>query len=84
MTTFPPRKSDKDLIELAEELIEKKAGEFHPEKFKDTYTVALRELIEAKQETANAARHRGDAAGQQRHQPDGCAEAQREGRRRGQ
>jgi DNA end-binding protein Ku len=52
-TTFdsiPAKKADKDLIELAEELIGKKAGEFHPEKFKDSYTVALRELIEAKQE----------------------------------
>jgi DNA end-binding protein Ku len=39
---------DKDLVELAEELIEKKAGDFHPEKFKDAYTVALRELIDAK------------------------------------
>jgi DNA end-binding protein Ku len=52
-TTFDPipaKKADKDLIDLAEELIQKKASEFHPEKFKDSYTVALRELIEAKQE----------------------------------
>jgi DNA end-binding protein Ku len=51
-TTFdsiPAKKADKDLIELAEELIQKKASEFHAEKFKDSYTVALRELIEAKQ-----------------------------------
>jgi DNA end-binding protein Ku len=41
---------EKDLVGLAEELIEKKAGKFEPEKFKDTYTVALRELIEAKLE----------------------------------
>jgi DNA end-binding protein Ku len=47
---IPGKKPEKDLIELAEELIEKKAGEFHPEQFKDKYTVALRELIEAKQE----------------------------------
>jgi DNA end-binding protein Ku len=46
----PARKVDADLVELAEELIDKKAGEFHPEKFKDSYTVALRELIRAKQE----------------------------------
>ena len=52
-TTFdniPVRKADKDMIDMAEELIGKRAGEFHPEKFKDSYTVALRELIEAKQE----------------------------------
>ena len=46
----PARKVDTDLIELAEQLIGKKAGEFHPEKFKDSYTAALRELIKAKQE----------------------------------
>jgi DNA end-binding protein Ku len=39
---------DKDLVELAEELIEKKSSDFIPEKFKDTYTVALKELIDAK------------------------------------
>jgi DNA end-binding protein Ku len=52
-TTFdmiPAKKADKDLMDLAEELIRKKVSEFHPEKFKDSYTVALRELIEAKQE----------------------------------
>lgn len=52
-TTFedvPAKKIDADLVELAEELIDKKSGDFHPEKFKDTYTVALRELIKAKQE----------------------------------
>jgi DNA end-binding protein Ku len=47
---IPAKKPEKDLIELAEELIEKKAGAFHPEEFKDKYTIALRELIEAKQE----------------------------------
>ncbi len=48
--TVPAKKVDADLVELAEELIDRKAGEFHPEKFKDSYTVALRELIRAKQE----------------------------------
>lgn len=46
----PAKKVDADLVELAQELIDKKSGDFHPEKFKDTYTVALRELIKAKQE----------------------------------
>jgi DNA end-binding protein Ku len=46
----PAKKADPELIELAEDLIEKKAGDFHPEKFKDTYTIALRELIDAKLE----------------------------------
>lgn len=48
--TLPSKKVDIDLVSLAEELIEKKAGDFQPEKFKDTYTAALRELIKAKQE----------------------------------
>lgn len=48
--SIPKKTPDKDLVELAEELIEKRAADFQPEKFKDTYTVALRELIEAKLE----------------------------------
>jgi DNA end-binding protein Ku len=47
---LPAKKVDADLVSLAEELIQKKAGEFQPEKFKDSYTAALRELIKAKQE----------------------------------
>lgn len=47
---IPAKKADAELIELAEDLINKKAGEFHPEKFKDTYTTALKELIDAKLE----------------------------------
>ena len=45
---IPAKKVDTDLVSLAEEIIAKKAGDFHPEKFKDAYTVALRELIDAK------------------------------------
>lgn len=47
---IPQKKVDADLVELAEELIEKRSSAFEPEKFKDTYTLALRELIEAKLE----------------------------------
>lgn len=47
---IPAKKVDADLVELAEELIDKRTSDFQPEKFKDTYTVALRELIEAKLE----------------------------------
>jgi len=39
---------DQELLDLAEELIEKKSSAFKPEAFKDSYTEALRELIEAK------------------------------------
>jgi DNA end-binding protein Ku len=41
---------DKELVDLAEELIEKKTAKFQPERIKDAYTVALRELIAAKLE----------------------------------
>jgi DNA end-binding protein Ku len=39
---------DKELLALAKQLIDKKAGPFDPSKFHDSYTVALRELIDAK------------------------------------
>lgn len=41
---------EKDMIELAEELIKKKSRKFDPAAFKDSYEEALRELIEAKAE----------------------------------
>ncbi len=41
-------KPDKELIHLAEELIERKSGKFKPEAFRDEYVDALNELIEAK------------------------------------
>jgi DNA end-binding protein Ku len=39
---------DEDQLSLAKELIKRKAGKFAPEKFKDEYEAALRELVEAK------------------------------------
>jgi DNA end-binding protein Ku len=39
---------DEDQLSLAKELIKRKAGKFVPEKFKDEYETALRELVEAK------------------------------------
>jgi DNA end-binding protein Ku len=39
---------DEDQLSLAKELIKRKAGKFEPEKFKDEYEAALREMIEAK------------------------------------
>ncbi len=43
-----PGKSEAELLELAETLIEKKVAPFDPKKFKDQYTEALRDVIEAK------------------------------------
>jgi DNA end-binding protein Ku len=39
---------DEEQLSLAEMLIKRKAAKFDPEKFKDQYEVALRELVEAK------------------------------------
>jgi DNA end-binding protein Ku len=44
------KKPEGDMIELAEELIERKSKKFDPTAFKDSYEEALRELIEAKAE----------------------------------
>jgi DNA end-binding protein Ku len=39
---------DNDQLSLAKELIKRKAAKFAPEKFKDEYETALREMVEAK------------------------------------
>jgi DNA end-binding protein Ku len=39
---------DEDQLSLAKELIKRKAAKFEPDKFKDEYEAALREMIEAK------------------------------------
>jgi DNA end-binding protein Ku len=39
---------DEDQLSLAKELIKRKSGKFNPDKFKDEYEGALRELVEAK------------------------------------
>jgi DNA end-binding protein Ku len=44
----PEVKVDKEALELAIELIERKAGKFEPDKLKDEYTEAVWELINAK------------------------------------
>jgi DNA end-binding protein Ku len=45
---IPDAKPDEDLLELAEALIEKKTGSFHPQEFHDRYVDALKDLIERK------------------------------------
>lgn len=44
----PKVKPDKEMIELALQLIEKKSGPFNPEKFQDHYATALRDLVQEK------------------------------------
>lgn len=46
----PQTKVDKEALDLAVELIERKSGAFEPEKFKDEYNEAVWELINAKLE----------------------------------
>jgi len=43
-------KPEKELLNLAKELIERKAKPFDPKAFKNQYDIALRELIAAKME----------------------------------
>jgi DNA end-binding protein Ku len=45
---IPNVKIDKEALELAVELMERKAGKFEPEKLKDDYAEAVWELINAK------------------------------------
>ena len=45
---IPELKVDKEALDLAKELIERKAGPFEPEQFKDEYAEAMWELIHAK------------------------------------
>lgn len=44
----PKVKPDKEMIELALQLIDKKAGPFNPGKFQDHYATALRDLVQEK------------------------------------
>jgi DNA end-binding protein Ku len=45
---IPDSTPDPDLLDLAEALIEKKSGSFHPQEFHDRYVDALKDLIERK------------------------------------
>lgn len=47
-TATDDEEPEKELLSLAEELIERKTAPFDPKDFKDQYTEAVRELIEAK------------------------------------
>lgn len=44
----PSLKPDKEMVDLAVELIERKAGDFKPDAFEDHYATALRELVNKK------------------------------------
>jgi DNA end-binding protein Ku len=44
----PSSKPDKEMVDLAVELIERKSGKFTPEQFENHYATALRELVQKK------------------------------------
>jgi len=46
---IPHARSDKEMVAIAEKIIEQKEGPFDPGMFKDRYETALRELIQRKQ-----------------------------------
>ncbi|QNQ09495.1 non-homologous end joining protein Ku [Sphingomonas alpina] len=48
---IPDTKPDADLMDLAEALIAKKSGAFHPQEFHDRYVDALKDLIERKRKS---------------------------------
>ncbi len=45
---IPDDQPDEELLDLAEALIAKKTGAFHPDEFKDRYVDALKDLVERK------------------------------------
>ncbi|MCC6948962.1 MAG: Ku protein [Bradyrhizobiaceae bacterium] len=47
---LPKGDANKELVGLAEELIDRKAAHFNPRQFKDSYSEAVKELIDAKLE----------------------------------
>ena len=53
---IPDAKPDTELLELAEALIEKKSGAFHPQEFHDRYVDALHALIEHKRKSKSGAK----------------------------
>jgi DNA end-binding protein Ku len=46
---IPAARPDHKMIDIAEKIIEQKQGDFEPDKFKDRYETALRDLIRRKQ-----------------------------------
>ncbi|CAM3288663.1 Ku protein [Paracoccus nototheniae] len=58
--------SDKDLLEVATQLIQRKSSPFNAEAFKDHYDKALRDLIEAKRKNRKTPRAKADDDGDSR------------------
>ena len=69
----------KDMLDLATHIVETKKGKFQPEKFEDRYEDALKDLIKKKQKGVKIEAPEGNGT-LERHQSDGCAAPEREGR----
>lgn len=60
---IPDLEAEQEMLDLAEELIERKAAPFEAEAFESQYTEALRDLIEEKREAGAVSRDESDGAG---------------------
>ena len=69
-------KITKDMLDLAKHIVEQKSGSFEPDQFEDRYESALIELINQKRNGIKTPAKVSAENQRQRHQPDGCAEAQ--------
>ena len=69
-------KITKDMLDLAKHIVDQKSGSFEPEQFEDRYESALVELINQKRNGVKTISEGGAEIRRQRHQPDGCAQAQ--------
>ena len=70
---IPDTKIPKDMLQLAEHILESKAGDFDPSTFVDHYEEAVVEMLKHKQAGAPVVEAEGRGAGVERRQPDGCA-----------
>jgi DNA end-binding protein Ku len=57
----PSAKPQKDMVDLAVQLIEKKSGPFDATKFEDHYGTALKELVQEKMRGTRSSRKRPSA-----------------------
>ena len=72
---IPDVKVSKEMLELAEHIVETKAGEFDPEEFEDTYETAVVEMLKQKQvgkTVSKSARSTRSARPPSRGKPTGC------------
>src|SRR4051795_10063725 len=69
-------KLPKDMLQLAEHILDTKAGDFEPEKFEDRYENAVVEMLQCKRAGMSVPTERIARAGAECRQLDGCAETQ--------